>query len=96
MKRKIELWEEAGHILEHVGKGVLITAAADGKVNPMTIGWGTLGIQWGKPIFIAFVRESRYTMFAASVTMQHFTKRYPVPAGKGLPALWCWKQSDSP
>ena len=61
MKRKIELWEEAGHILEHVGKGVLITAAADGKVNPMTIGWGTLGLQWGKPIFIAFVRESRYT-----------------------------------
>ena len=61
MKRKIELWDEAGHILSSVGKGVLLTAAADGKVNTMTIGWGTLGIEWSKPIFIAFVRESRYT-----------------------------------
>ena len=61
MKRKIDLWKEAGHILENVGKGVLMTTAADGKVNTMTIGWGTLGIQWKKPIFIAFVRLSRYT-----------------------------------
>lgn len=61
MKRKIDLWKEAGHILKNVGKGVLLTTAADGKVNTMTIGWGTLGIQWKKPIFIAFVRQSRYT-----------------------------------
>ena len=61
MKQHIELWDQAGHILEQVGKGVLLTTAADGKVDTMTIGWGTLGIQWGKPIFIAFVRESRYT-----------------------------------
>ena len=61
MKRNVNVWEYAGHILEHTGKGVLITATADGKVNPMTIGWGTLGIEWGKPIFIAYVRESRYT-----------------------------------
>lgn len=61
MKRKIELWDEAGYILEQVGKGVLLTAAAEGKVNTMTIAWGTMGIQWKKPIFIAFVRESRYT-----------------------------------
>lgn len=61
MKRNISLWEEAGYILDAVGKGVLLTTAAEGKVNTMTIGWGTLGIQWKKPIFIAFVRESRYT-----------------------------------
>lgn len=61
MKQNVELWQEAGYILEQVGKGVLLTTAADGNVNTMTIGWGTLGIQWGKPIFIAFVRESRYT-----------------------------------
>ncbi len=61
MKRKIEVWNEAGHILDAVGKGVLLTTAAEGKVNTMTIGWGTLGIQWKKPIFTVFVRESRYT-----------------------------------
>ncbi len=61
MKRKIEVWDYAGQILDAVGKGVLLTTKADGKVNTMTIGWGTLGIQWKEPIFTAFVRQSRFT-----------------------------------
>lgn len=61
MKRKVNLWDYAGTILEQTGKGVLVTTKADGKVNTMTIGWGTLGIEWGKPIYTVFVRESRYT-----------------------------------
>ena len=61
MKRKIELWDYAGKILESIGKGALLTVAAEGKTNTMTIGWGTLGIEWGKPICTVFVRESRYT-----------------------------------
>ena len=61
MKREIQIWDYAGQILEAPGKGVLLTAKADGKVNTMTIGWGTLGIEWGKPIFTVFVRQSRYT-----------------------------------
>jgi len=27
----------------------------------MTISWGTLGIEWNKPIFTAFIREGRFT-----------------------------------
>lgn len=61
MKREIKVWDYAGQILEAVGKGVLLTTAAEGRCNTMTIGWGALGIEWGKPIFIAFVRESRLT-----------------------------------
>lgn len=61
MKKEIQLFDYAGHILSAIPKGVLVTAKADGKVNPMTIGWGTLGIEWGKPIFTVFVRESRFT-----------------------------------
>ena len=61
MKKQINLWEYAGEILEQVGTAALVTAKADGQVNPMTIGWGTLGVQWGKPIFIVFVRQSRHT-----------------------------------
>lgn len=61
MKKYIDLWEYAGAILEQVGTATLVTAKADGQVNPMTIGWGTLGVQWGKPIFIVFVRQSRHT-----------------------------------
>lgn len=61
MKQKINVWDYAGHILEQTGKGVLLTTKADGQVNTMTIGWGTLGIEWGKPIYTVFVRESRHT-----------------------------------
>ena len=61
MKRKVEAFAYAKEILETVGKGVLMTTCADGEVDTMTIGWGTMGVQWGKPIFIAFVRESRHT-----------------------------------
>ena len=61
MKRKIDAFSYANEILQAVGKGVLMTTKADGQVDTMTIGWGTMGIQWGKPIFIAYVRESRYT-----------------------------------
>ena len=61
MKKDINVWEYAGQICEQTGKGILVTTKAEGKVNTMTIGWGTLGIQWGKPIYTVFVRESRYT-----------------------------------
>lgn len=61
MKKEINVWEYAGHIMEKMPKGILLTTAAEGKVNSMVIGWGMLGIEWGKPVFIAYVRKSRYT-----------------------------------
>lgn len=61
MKEYIDLWEYAPQILGSVGKGILMTTQAEGEVNTMTIGWGTMGVQWAKPIFIAFVRQSRHT-----------------------------------
>ena len=61
MKKEVNVWDYAGHIMEHIDGGILLTTKAHGQVDTMTIGWGTIGVQWGKPIFIAFVRESRYT-----------------------------------
>lgn len=61
MNRTVDIFDYAGHICKTLKKGILLTTAAEGKVNTMTIGWGTLGIEWNKPIFIAYVRESRYT-----------------------------------
>lgn len=61
MKKYIDLWTYAGQILEQVGNGALVTTKADGEVDTMTIGWGTLGIEWAKPIFTVFVRQSRHT-----------------------------------
>jgi len=40
---------------------LLATASADGKPNVMTIGWGTIGSIWGRPVFIVLVRPSRFS-----------------------------------
>ena len=61
MKKEINVWDYAGFIMERIGGGILLTTKAEDQVDTMVIGWGTIGVQWGKPIFIAFVRESRYT-----------------------------------
>ncbi len=59
--KTVEVFDYANHILAAVKKGVLLTTMADGQVNTMSISWGTLGIQWNKPIFTVFVRGSRHT-----------------------------------
>lgn len=61
MKKEINILENATQIMEAVNKGVLLTTAADGKVNTMAISWGMLGIEWKKPLFVTFVRQSRHT-----------------------------------
>ena len=61
-KTKVDAFDYAGHICKAMKPyGVLLTTAAEGKVNTMTIGWGTMGVDWSRPVFIAYVRESRYT-----------------------------------
>lgn len=61
MKRKVEAFDYAGHICKAMKKGILLTTRSGERVNTMTIGWGKIGIEWNKPVFIAYVRESRYT-----------------------------------
>ncbi len=62
MKRKIDVMDYAGHIWRALEPhGVLMTTAAHGQVNTMTIGWGTFGYDFSRPVFIAYVRDSRYT-----------------------------------
>ena len=44
------------------GEGLLLASTKpDGEINVMTIGWGTVGVIWGRPIFAVLVRPSRYT-----------------------------------
>ena len=61
MKREVNIWDYAGHIMKNIGKGALLTTKADGQVNTMTIGWGQIGVIWSKPVFTVLVRESRHT-----------------------------------
>lgn len=61
MKKEIDVFEYGAEIMKAVKTGVLLTTKAEDKVNSMTISWGTLGIEWSKPIFTTFVRENRFT-----------------------------------
>jgi len=61
MKKQIDVFDYAGHICKAMKKGILLTTKSGETVNTMTIGWGKIGIEWNKPVFIAYVRETRYT-----------------------------------
>ena len=55
---------------------LLVSAGPDGKPNAMTIGWATIGVIWGKPIFTVLVRPSRYT-FGLMENADSFTVNVP-------------------
>lgn len=61
MKKEVKVWDYAGRIMEAIDEGILLTTAADGEKDTMVIGWGHIGVIWGKPVFVAYVRESRHT-----------------------------------
>ena len=61
MKKEIYAFDYAGEICKAMPKGILMTTKNGDFVNSMVIGWGHIGIEWGKPIFVAYVRESRFT-----------------------------------
>ena len=50
-------------------QGILVVAFDENKKpNPMTIGWGTFGYIWSRPVFTILVRPSRYTNSCIEVT----------------------------
>lgn len=61
MKKNVDAFDYAGVLCKALRRGVLLTTRSGDQVNTMTIGWGGIGVEWGKPVFIAYVRESRYT-----------------------------------
>lgn len=61
MKKEISIVDYAGAIIKALPTGVLVVTEAEECVNAMTIGWGTLGVEWNVDIFAIYVRESRFT-----------------------------------
>lgn len=58
----LNLNEYTKQIMERLTTGrALMTTKANGKINTMVIGWGGVNKYFGKDIFIAPVRLSRYT-----------------------------------
>lgn len=56
--------------------GAFLTVKDNDKVNTMTISWGNIGFEWGKPIFTVLVRQSRHTLSMLQNTME-FTISIP-------------------
>ena len=79
MKEFVNPFDYANEINHALEKGILLTTKADGKVNTMTIGWGMLGIQWNKPIFIGLVRGCRHTYSMLEINPE-FTVNIPLGA----------------
>ena len=83
MKRPVNVFDYAGHICKAMSPGVLITAKMGDKDNPMTIGWGSIGVEWGKPLFTAYVRPCRYTHEMIEATGE-FTVNVPMGNVKNI------------
>ncbi len=61
MKKQVNAFDYAGHITNGIHKGCLLTTKQGEEVDTMVIGWGHIGVEWGRPIFVVYVRESRHT-----------------------------------
>jgi len=60
MPKRIGIFDIFHETLDKLdGEGVLLIAGD--PPNPMTIGWGTIGIIWHMPILTVYVRPTRYT-----------------------------------
>jgi len=81
-KTKIEFPQHASEILQVLKEGrvLLVGQGKEGNPNPMTIGWGSIMFAWNKPIFVAMVRDSRYTYKlmeeSDTFTVNFFSKEY--------------------
>ena len=92
MKQQVNAFDYAGDICKALKKGILITAKAGDKVNPMTIGWGHIGIEWSRPIFVAYVRETRYTKQLLEATGE-FTVNVPLGDADSKILSYCGTKS---
>ena len=76
----------------HLSAGAFLTTKSSGRVNTMTIGWGTFGFQWGMPTFEAMVRESRFSK-AAMDSEETFTVTIPYGTDMRDALSYCGKIS---
>lgn len=77
MIKDIAYNEMSKEMLDQLQKGAFLTVKGEDELNTMTIGWGTIGFIWNKPIFTALVRYSRYTYELLEKT-DEFTVSVPI------------------
>ena len=76
-KKPIEITDYANAVTAALRRGVLLTTKNGSKVNSMVIGWGHIGRIWELPVFVAYVRDNRYTCELLDANPE-FTVNVPV------------------
>ncbi|PKM78302.1 MAG: flavin reductase [Firmicutes bacterium HGW-Firmicutes-15] len=61
MPQKLAYEEYSQQFLNQLPKGAFLTVKEGNRLNTMTIGWGSIGYIWAKPMLMVMVRQSRYT-----------------------------------
>ena len=92
MKQPVNAFDYSNQICHAMKKGILLTTASGNQVNTMTIGWGHIGIEWGRPIFVAYVRESRHTKALLDETGE-FTVNIPLETCDSKALAYCGTKS---
>jgi flavin reductase (DIM6/NTAB) family NADH-FMN oxidoreductase RutF len=88
--QEISFDQYSAQVLQALPKGAFLTVSHGGRDNTMTIGWGSLGVIWGKPIFSVLVRPSRFTFglleasgeFSVSVPLTDMSKALAICGSK--------------
>ena len=77
MKKKIDALAYSSEIAQALKKAAFVTTKRGDKVNTMAIGWGHIGRIWERPVFVAYVRDCRYTREMLDANPE-FTVNVPV------------------
>ncbi len=75
--KQIDINEYLPKIMGELKKGILVNTKNGDKTNSMTIGWGQVGIEWGKMFFSIYVRHGRFTHEQIEATKE-FTVSVPL------------------
>ncbi len=79
-------------IMNYLRKGAFLTTKDGDRVNTMTISWGNVGIEWNNDVFIAMVRDSRFTKIALDKTGE-FTVTVPLDDSMKKALAFCGSKS---
>jgi flavin reductase (DIM6/NTAB) family NADH-FMN oxidoreductase RutF len=94
MKKQINYESIVERFNEQLQAGIFLNSSYNGEFNTMTIGWGTVGVIWGKPIVCVAVRESRHT-FSIIEKSNKFTISIPKKGGLKKELAFCGTNSGS-
>ena len=59
--KELDFKSAMAHTADKLAHGGAFLTVGGARPNTMTIGWGSVGICWGKPVFTVYVRPQRHT-----------------------------------